>query len=52
VIRSDSEPSRMLPIPPPGAYCEHDAMSECCDGCGHFSCPCGVSWDESAEGDS
>lgn len=25
-------------------------MTECCDGCGHFSCPCGVTWDESAEG--
>ena len=30
--------------------CGHSAMTECCDGCGHFSCPCGVSWDEGAEG--
>jgi hypothetical protein len=25
-------------------------MTECCDGCGHFSCPCGIYWDEGAEG--
>lgn len=35
---------------PKGAICDHKAMTECCDGCGHFSCPCGVNWDEGAEG--
>jgi hypothetical protein len=31
--------------------CAHEAMTECCDGCGHFHCPdCGLSWDEAAEG--
>lgn len=28
--------------------CDHAAMAECHPGCGHFSCPCGVSWDEGA----
>lgn len=31
-------------------YCDHTAMTECCPGCGHFSCPCGITWDEGAEG--
>jgi len=39
----------MDPVPV-GAACDHAAMTECCDGCGHFSCPCGVAWDEGAEG--
>lgn len=30
--------------------CDHSQMTECCDGCGHFSCPCGIYWDEGAEG--
>jgi hypothetical protein len=30
--------------------CDHSAMTECCDGCGHFSCPCGITWDEGSEG--
>ena len=30
--------------------CDHAQMRECCEGCGHFSCPCGITWDESAEG--
>lgn len=34
-----------------GLTCEHPRMVECCDGCGHFSCPdCGLYWDEEAEG--
>lgn len=45
---------RREPVPP-GAYCDHRQMRECCQGpsgkgCGHFSCPCGVTWDEGAEG--
>lgn len=43
--------SRMLAIPPPGAFCEHAAMVECHEGCGHFLCPCGVSWDDGSEGE-
>lgn len=33
-------------------FCDHSQMTECCPvvGCGHFSCPCGISWDEYAEG--
>lgn len=30
--------------------CDHSQMRECCEGCGHFSCPCGINWDEGAEG--
>lgn len=30
--------------------CDHRKMRECCPGCGHYSCPCGISWDEGAEG--
>jgi len=30
--------------------CDHSQMRECCEGCGHFSCPCGITWDEGAEG--
>lgn len=33
-----------------GIECDHAQMAECHPGCGHFSCPCGVSWDEGAEG--
>ncbi len=40
---------RKLAEVPKGATCEHENMKECCDGCGHFSCSCGLSWDE-AEG--
>lgn len=36
---------------PDGAFCDHTDMVECCPGCGHFNCPCGVSWDEGFEGD-
>ncbi len=45
--------SRRLPIPPAGAFCDHTAMAEChpatCEGqegCGHFTCPCGIAWDD------
>ncbi len=31
-------------------FCDHSEMKECCPGCGHFSCPCGIAWDEAAEG--
>jgi hypothetical protein len=31
-------------------FCDHTQMAECCDGCGHFSCPCGITWDEGFEG--
>jgi len=35
-------------------FCDHSQMKECCSGsgsgCGHFSCPCGVYWDDGAEG--
>lgn len=35
----------------PAAWeCDHAQMTECCEGCGHFSCPCGIYWDEGAEG--
>ena len=46
----EASPRRMLAIPPAGAFCDHRKMRECHSGCGHFSCPCGVSWDEGAEG--
>ena len=36
---------------PKGATCEHENMIECCEGCGHFSCSCGLTWDENAEGE-
>ena len=38
-----------MPVPP-GAYCDHAKMDECCPGCGHFYCPCGIVWDDYAEG--
>lgn len=41
---------RVVAIPPLGAFCDHAKMTECCDGCGHFSCACGVAWDEESEG--
>lgn len=28
--------------------CDHRQMRECHPGCKHYTCPCGVSWDESA----
>ena len=35
----------------PAAWeCDHAQMTECCEGCGHFSCPCGITWDENFEG--
>lgn len=40
---------RTLPVPPDGAFCTHAKMTECHRGCGHFSCPCGVYWDEGSE---
>jgi hypothetical protein len=40
---------RMAEVPK-GATCEHETMTECCEGCGHFSCSCGLTWDENAEG--
>lgn len=33
-----------------GLACDHLEMDECHSGCGHFACPCGVSWDEGSEG--
>ena len=30
--------------------CDHSAMTEHCVGCGHFWCPCGITWDEAYEG--
>lgn len=33
-----------------GLACDHSGMDECHPGCGHFACPCGVSWDEGAFG--
>ncbi len=46
----DDAPRRTLQIPPASAFCDHSMMSECCVGCGHFSCPCGVNWDEGSDG--
>lgn len=37
-------------MPPPGAYCDHADMAECHPGCGHFTCSCGLTWDEGSEG--
>lgn len=31
-------------------FCGHERMAECHDGCGHFWCPCGIIWDDGAEG--
>lgn len=50
-VELETPPPRMLPIPPLGAFCDHAAMVECCEGCGHFSCPCGVEWDDGSEGE-
>jgi len=47
--------TRRLPIPPPGAFCDHSAMAECHPpadgrpGCRHFACPCGIAWDEGVQ---
>ena len=41
----------MMPIHPAGAFCNHAAMAERCAGCGHFTCSCGIAWDEGAEGE-
>jgi hypothetical protein len=30
--------------------CDHAQMNSCCVGCGHFSCPCGLYWDDGAWG--
>ena len=43
--------TRRLAIPPPGAFCDHAKMAEYHKGCGHFACPCGIAWDEGAEGE-
>ena len=40
-----------LAFMPAGAECDHSAMTECCPGCGHLSCPCGITWDEGSEGE-
>lgn len=42
--------TRTLAAPPPGAFCKHEGMAECHPGCGHFHCPCGVEWDDGADG--
>lgn len=47
---NDLNKSYTLPIPPKEAFCDHSQMKECHPGCGHFSCPCGISWDEGSEG--
>ncbi len=31
-------------------FCDHTDMEECHAGCEHFSCSCGIVWDEGAEG--
>jgi hypothetical protein len=31
-------------------FCDHTAMREHCNGCGHYECPCGILWDDGAEG--
>lgn len=41
---------RKLAEVPKGATCQHENMKECCEGCGHFSCSCGLSWDDNYEG--
>lgn len=33
-----------------GIECDHSKMEECHEGCGHYACVCGISWDESFEG--
>lgn len=45
---SRARAKREVRISPPGAFCSHRQMQECHPGCGHFACPCGVSWDEGA----
>lgn len=33
-------------------FCDHTRMAPCCDpDCGHYSCPCGIYWDDGAESD-
>lgn len=28
-------------------FCDHTQISSCCEPeCGHYSCPCGLSWDD------
>jgi hypothetical protein len=44
-----NQTSFLTPMPD-GAMCDHSQMTECHDGCGHFSCPCGIYWDDGAEG--
>ena len=51
---SRARAKREVILPPSGAFCSHHQMQECHPavprdgrpGCGHFICPCGVSWDE------
>jgi hypothetical protein len=31
-------------------FCDHSQIAECHEGGGHFSCPCGIYWDDGAEG--
>lgn len=40
---------------PRGAYCDHRRMVDHCEArgkprCEHYECPCGIFWDEGAEG--
>jgi hypothetical protein len=30
--------------------CDHSQMKECHPGCGHYSCPCGIFWDDGFDG--
>lgn len=32
-------------------FCDHVQIAPCCEpDCGHYSCPCGLYWDDGAEG--
>jgi hypothetical protein len=35
-----------------GLACDHTQIAPCCDpiDCGHYSCPCGLYWDDGASG--
>lgn len=39
-------PKKPVKVPPD---CDHRRMKECHPGCGHYACPCGLSWDHFAE---